>query len=118
MIIDGKQIKEKYLNKIKEEITGKKITLAVIQVGNDEASSVYVKQKEKIKEFVTELCERYQSELHGERPVLFKMKELWHYLIQSFDADEKIAKKIKKAQKISEYEITINELFSKYDLKI
>ena len=24
MIIDGKQIKEKYLNKIKEEITGKK----------------------------------------------------------------------------------------------
>ena len=48
MIIDGKQIKEKYLNKIKEEITGKKITLAVIQVGNDEASSVYVKQKEKM----------------------------------------------------------------------
>ena len=29
MIIDGKQIKEKYLNQIKEEITGKKITLAV-----------------------------------------------------------------------------------------
>ena len=29
---------------------------------------------------------------YGERPVLFKMKELWHYLIQSFDADEKIAK--------------------------
>ena len=48
MIIDGKQIKEKYLNKIKEEITSKKITLAVIQVGNDEASSVYVKQKEKM----------------------------------------------------------------------
>lgn len=48
MIIDGKQIKEKYLDKIKEEITSKKITLAVIQVGNDEASSVYVKQKEKM----------------------------------------------------------------------
>ena len=48
MIIDGKQIKEKYLNLIKEEIRDKKITLAVIQVGNDEASSVYVKQKEKI----------------------------------------------------------------------
>ena len=48
MIIDGKQIKEKYLDKIKEEITSKKITLAVIQVGNDEASSVYVKQKEEM----------------------------------------------------------------------
>ena len=75
-------------------------------------------EKETIKEFVTELCERYQSELYGERPVLFKMKELWHYLIQSFGADEKIAKKIKKAQKISEYEITVKELFSNYDLKI
>lgn len=48
MIIDGKQIKEKYLNLIKDEIRDKKITLAVIQVGNDEASSVYVKQKEKM----------------------------------------------------------------------
>lgn len=75
-------------------------------------------KKETIQEFVTELCERYQSELYGERPVLFKMKELWHYLIQSFDADEKIAKKIKKAQRISEYEITVKELFSNYDLKI
>lgn len=75
-------------------------------------------KKETIKEFVTELCERYREELYGERPVLFKMKELWHYLIQSFDADEKIAKKIKKAQRISEYEITVKELFSNYDLKI
>ena len=75
-------------------------------------------EKETIQEFVTELCERYQSELYGERPVLFKMKELWHYLIQSFGADEKIAKKIKKAQRISEYEITVKELFSNYDLKI
>ena len=48
MIIDGKQIKEKYLNQIKEEITGKKITLAVIQIGADEASTVYVSQKEKM----------------------------------------------------------------------
>ena len=69
-------------------------------------------KKETIKEFVTELCERYQSELYGE------MKELWYYLIQYCDADEKIAKKIKKAQRISEYEITVKELFSNYDLKI
>ena len=48
MIIDGKSIRDKYLNKIKEEVTGKDITLAVIQVGNDEASTVYVKQKEKM----------------------------------------------------------------------
>lgn len=38
-------------------------------------------EKETIQEFVTELCERYREELYGERPVLFKMKELWHYLI-------------------------------------
>lgn len=71
-------------------------------------------EKEKIKEFVKELCARYQTELYGERPVLFKMKELWHYLIQSFEADEKIKKRIKKSQTISEYTLVVEELFSKY----
>lgn len=48
MIIDGKKIKEKYLEEIKSKVNGKKITLAVIQVGSDEASNVYVRQKEKM----------------------------------------------------------------------
>ena len=70
--------------------------------------------KDHIKAFMTEICEKYKEELSGERPVLFKMKELWQYLVFSFDVDEKWKKKMRKAQSLSEYQIIINELFSKY----
>lgn len=70
--------------------------------------------KDHIKAFMTEICEKYKEELSGDRPVLFKMKELWQYLVFSFDVDEKWKKKMRKAQSLSEYQIIINDLFSKY----
>ena len=50
MIIDGKILKEKVLEELKEKTKkiAKKLSLVVIQVGNDPASDVYVKQKEKM----------------------------------------------------------------------
>lgn len=49
MILDGKATAKKYRQSFKEglEDSGKKVGLVVIQVGNDEASSVYVKNKKK-----------------------------------------------------------------------
>lgn len=53
-ILDGKKLKQEILENLKKEI--KKIenapTLCVIQIGNDEASTVYIKQKQKMCEFV------------------------------------------------------------------
>ena len=50
MEISGKFYREKHLPLLKEKINklGLQLGLAVIQVGNDEASNVYVKQKEKL----------------------------------------------------------------------
>ena len=73
-------------------------------------------KKEKLHEFHNELYERYKETLPGEKPVLCKMKELWSYLIHSFEYDIKIEKKLKKAQKCAEYETIIQKLFSEYDL--
>lgn len=58
----------------------------------------------------------YQQVLSGDKTVLFKMKELWSYMIHSFLYDSKIEKKIKKSQRRSEYEAAIYTLFSEYDL--
>ena len=57
MIIDGKaistQIKEELRDKVEEfKKSGKVIKLAVIQVGSDPASSVYVRNKKKACEFI------------------------------------------------------------------
>ncbi|HHU54359.1 MAG TPA: bifunctional 5,10-methylenetetrahydrofolate dehydrogenase/5,10-methenyltetrahydrofolate cyclohydrolase [Mollicutes bacterium] len=48
-IIDGKLISFKIKEQIKQEISSldEKLTLAVVQVGNDEASNVYIRSKEK-----------------------------------------------------------------------
>ena len=50
MILEGKTLKEKILNDLSKEVEllKEKPTLVVIQVGNDEASKVYVSQKEKM----------------------------------------------------------------------
>jgi len=57
IIIDGKKISNEIKDELKEKVTaykakGKEITLAVIQVGNDPASSVYVGNKKKSCEHV------------------------------------------------------------------
>lgn len=56
-IIDGKQISLDIKNELKEKIArykeqGIEITLAVVKVGNDPASAVYVRNKEKACEYV------------------------------------------------------------------
>ena len=56
-IIDGKQISAQIKEELKEKVAnlkcrGIEVTLAVIQVGNDPASSVYIKNKKKACEFI------------------------------------------------------------------
>lgn len=56
-IIDGKQISLDIKNELKEKVAkykeqGVEITLAVVKVGNDPASAVYVRNKEKACEYV------------------------------------------------------------------
>lgn len=48
IIIDGKELKEKKLKELKDKMTnlGEPLGLAVVQIGNDEASKVYIRQKE------------------------------------------------------------------------
>lgn len=54
MILDGKKIKNLILDEVKEEVIelGVKPKLAIIQVGNDDASDVYVKQKSNMCNYV------------------------------------------------------------------
>ena len=56
-IIDGRQISQQIKDELKEKVNaykkqGVEITLAVVKVGNDPASAVYVRNKEKACEYV------------------------------------------------------------------
>lgn len=61
--------------------------------------------------FHNEIFEEYEQTLDGDRPLLFKMKEIWHEWGFSFENQERLLKKIKKCNSKEEYKKIVNELF-------
>ncbi len=73
--------------------------------------------KETLLSFHNMILDEYIKISSGERNVLFKMKELWFYMLSLFEDADKIGKKIKKTERLKEYESIIDMLFSTYDLR-
>lgn len=73
-------------------------------------------EKERFKEFHDKLLEEYVALKIGDRNVLFKMKELWHYFIGVFEDTKKLEKQIKKAQNVESYKAAVNMLFSQREI--
>ena len=48
ILLDGKLVRDKILEELKNKINNKNISFAIIQIGNNEASNIYIKQKEKM----------------------------------------------------------------------
>lgn len=87
-IIDGKQISKELKDELKEKVTayraqGIEITLAVIQVGNDKASSVYVGNKKKACEYIGIHSLSYELEEHTTEDELLD-------LIRRLNGDDKV----------------------------
>lgn len=69
---------------------------------------------ENFKAFHNELFENYAATMPDETPTLFKMKDLWTYLSESFQNADKHLKRIRKATSFSEYKIAVANLFREY----
>lgn len=72
--------------------------------------------KKLLKEFHDKVYEDYQGVLFGDKNVLYKMKELWFYLIQVFSDNAKYAKKIRKSERLYDYDEAVSSLFREQDL--
>lgn len=75
-----------------------------------------VPNNDTIKSFHNELFTRYTEIMSGETPVLYKMKDLWTYLSQSFTAYEKYLKKIRKANNFADYKAAVDSLLREQEL--
>lgn len=64
----------------------------------------------RIRQFHDQLYEDYRALSMGDKNVLFKMKEIWSYLGQSFPGHEKVLKKIRKAERLEQYTAAVEEL--------
>ena len=69
-----------------------------------------------IKEFHDRLYEDYKSLMPGERPALFKMKELWTYMGTLFTGwEDTYAKQIRKTTRLDEYQQIVKQIFRNDD---
>ena len=73
-------------------------------------TSEFLFDKDRFKAFHDRLRVDYMTQMSGDMNVLYKMKELWFYMITLFPNQEKVLKKIKKAKKLVEYDAAIREL--------
>jgi len=73
-------------------------------------------EKKILKDFHDKIYEDYKRILFGDTNVLFKMKELWFYMIPVFSDNAKYAKKIKKSKKLYDYDEAVSSLFIEQDL--
>lgn len=69
-----------------------------------------VTKKALLSEFHDRLLDDYIEEMSGERPVLFKMKELWAYMGDMCAGQEKLLKKLRKTERIAQYKSIVQEL--------
>jgi len=72
--------------------------------------------KKLLKDFHDKIYEDYKKILFGDRNILFKMKELWFYMIPIFSDNAKYAKKIKKAERLYDYDEAVSSLFREQDI--
>ncbi|MDE7477332.1 MAG: tRNA-dihydrouridine synthase family protein, partial [Lachnospiraceae bacterium] len=91
-------------------------TLQAVSVNNTNIQTQPSASKEQLKAFHNEIFAGYAAQMAGETPTLFKMKDLWTYLSESFQASDKHLKKIRKAATYSEYKIAVNNLFRECEL--
>lgn len=65
----------------------------------------------RLQAFHDELYVEYSKLLSGDRSILFKMKELWTYMVHLWPDAEKHQKAIRKVKNCSEYEIYVKKMF-------
>lgn len=73
-------------------------------------------KKRQFQEFHALVCQGYQEILSGERDVLYKMKEFWSYMAQSFSNYGPYVKQIKKANSLQGYGRAVDALFGEQEV--
>lgn len=68
-------------------------------------------EKEELRDFHDELLAAYGDYLSGERPLLFKMKEMWTFWLTLFPEAGKSAKLLRKCRSLSDYRTAVDGIF-------
>ena len=90
--------------------------IGMLRSADPAGSEASAPDKELLHAFCEDLCAGYARVISGDKNVLFKLKALWIYLGMSFTNPQKYLKKIKKANRLAEYEEAVDALFREQEL--
>ncbi|MGG7143140.1 tRNA dihydrouridine synthase [Clostridium nigeriense] len=82
----------------------------------NEINNNIVLNKELLKEFHDDILFNYIEVFKDDNIALYRMKELWGYMIYIFSNNKKYVKKIKKSQKLNDYNKAVLNLFDEQDI--
>ena len=72
--------------------------------------------KKVLKDFHDEILNKYIELFDEDRNAIFRMKELWGYMVYMFSDNKKYAKKIKKSQNLNDYNEAVLSLFTEQEI--
>ena len=72
--------------------------------------------KQILKAFHDEVFNSYKEVFKEDKNAMYRMKELWGFMMYMFTDHKKYVKKIKKAQKVEDYNYAVQSLFAEQDL--
>lgn len=75
-------------------------------------------RKTRLHHFVVALYLERMRHTGGSPKVIGRMKELWSYLMNSFEEPQSVWRKVKKVTRTEEYEDAVEDVFNKNNLKI
>lgn len=78
--------------------------------------SIRKTQKQELHRFHDEIFEQYRIVFESDKNAIFRMKELWMYLLHLFAEAEQYGRKIRKAETLAEYRCEVNRLFRECEL--
>ena len=74
-------------------------------------SEIYRTGKQELRAFHDTIFRQYREIFDEDKNAIFHMKELWSYLVHSFEGSEPYAKKLRKTSSLNEYRCEVGNLF-------
>ena len=73
--------------------------------------------KQQIRKYHDRLYSDFEMIMKADKHLLFKMKEFWNYVSWNFVEEHKCAKLIRKCQNLYKYNLAVEEIFTKMEIK-
>ncbi len=113
---DYENIAKEYTD-LKAVMTGRGLIRNPMLAGAIKKGGDMTPDRDILKSFHDRIYAEYKDTMPDERVIIYKMKEIWVYMIDLFEDDGVYFKLLKKSDTLSQYNVFVNRIFSECGLR-